>query len=134
MTEGLELMEPAADWEPSSVQASIDLLRRHRDELVVRVWCGDWCNDCRAVLPSFAAGLAAAGIEPETVHQYPVEKTDDGSKRGPLVGEYGVTVIPTIVLERDGEELVRFEESADQPAVAVLADALDTPEQRPDAS
>ena len=89
-----------------------------------KVWGGDWCTDCRAQLPDFGAALDAAAVPDERVEHYPVEKLDDGSKAGPGVDEYGIEFIPTVVVERDGEEVARFVEDADIPIAVALADQL----------
>ena len=94
------------------------------DEIVVKVWGGDWCTDCRAQLPDFAAALDAAAIPDEQIHHHPVKKHDDGSKSGELVDAYGIDRIPTVVVELDGEERARFVESADVPIVVSLAEQL----------
>lgn len=120
----LETMRPDPAWDPTAHEATVATLRDQADELTIRVWCGDWCVDCRSLLPDFAAALAAADIDPETVEQYPVEKADDGSKVGPNVTAYGIERIPTIIVERDGEEIARFVEEADRPPAAFLATAL----------
>jgi thioredoxin 1 len=93
--------------------------------LTYHVWGGDWCGDCRRQLPAFAAALDAAGVSPERIHEYPVEKAADGSKTGPKVDEYGVARIPTVVVERDGTTVARFVEDADQPVADYLAARLD---------
>ncbi len=120
----LETMTPAADGPVEGTADAIDALGAHADDLTIRVWGGDWCGDCQALLPPFAAALEAAGIDPDAVEQYPVEKDGDDRKVGPGVEDYGIERIPTIILERDGRELVRFVESAAQPPVIVLANAL----------
>lgn len=94
------------------------------DGLVYRVWGGDWCGDCRQQLPVFASALAAAGVPDERIHEYPVEKEADGSKTGEKVAAYGIERIPTVVVERDGEEIARFVEAADEPIATYLADRL----------
>jgi len=50
-----------------------------------------------------------------------VRPAADGSKVGPGVEEYGIELIPTVVVERDGAEIARFVESADAPIAAALA-------------
>jgi thiol-disulfide isomerase/thioredoxin len=94
------------------------------DGLVYRVWGGDWCGDCRRQLPAFASALAAAGVSEDRIFEYPVEKEADGSKTGELVAEYGVERIPTVVVERDGAEVARFVEDAEEPIAAYLAGRL----------
>lgn len=120
----LETMHPDPDWDPSDHEDTIDTLQSYRDELTIRVWGGDWCGDCQAVLPPFAAALEAAGIDPQGVEHYPVEKEDDGTKVGPLVEAYDVAYIPTIVFERDGVEVARFVESEPVDAATYLAEQL----------
>jgi thiol-disulfide isomerase/thioredoxin len=92
--------------------------------LVYRVWGGDWCDDCRRQLPAFASALSAAGVSGDRIHKYPVEKAADGSKTGERVEEYGIERIPTVVVERDGEEVARFVEEAEEDVVTDLAARL----------
>lgn len=120
----LATMEPDPAWGASTHADAVETLAAHADALTIRVWCGDWCKDCQALLPGFAAALAAAGIDPTTVEQYPVEKADDGSKVGPGVDAYDIAYIPTILVERDGTELVRFVESEEEDPATYIADAL----------
>lgn len=120
----LETMRPNPAWDPTAHERKLAPFERHADDLTVRVWGGDWCGDCRAVLPDLGAALAAAGIPDEQVHEYPVEKLDDGSKEGELVEEYGIELIPTVIVEREGEEVARFVESEPIPAVSHLAEQL----------
>lgn len=121
----LATMQPAPEWTPGAAeQAAVEELAGLSESLTIRVWGGDWCDDCHAVLPDFAAALAAAGIDPADVAHHPVEKRDDGSKAGPLVTDYDIERIPTIVIEREGEEIARFVESTDRPAIVVLVDAI----------
>jgi thiol-disulfide isomerase/thioredoxin len=118
----LSTMEPNPAWDPDSYPDVVDTFASLGDDVTVRVWGADWCGDCRSQLPDFAAALEAADVE--NVEQYPVER-EDGEKHGPKVEEYGVELIPTVVVERDGEELARFvEEERVEPAV-YLADQLD---------
>jgi hypothetical protein len=118
----LETMEPNPVWDDSSYEDAVE--RLSEEGLAFRVWGGDWCGDCRGQLPDFAAALDAAGVPGDRIHHYPVEKEDDGSKVGPGVEEYGVEFIPTVVVERDGEEVARFVEEEPVPIAVYLADRL----------
>ncbi|AUV81983.1 thioredoxin [Salinigranum rubrum] len=120
--ERLETMQPNPAWDADSYPEVVEALSR--EGLTFRVWGGDWCKDCRARLPDFGAALAAAGVPVERVHHYPVEKEEDGSKVGPRVDEYGIELIPTVVVERDGEEVARFVEKEDVPVAVYLAEQL----------
>lgn len=148
----LETMEPNPAWDPVAHEATLKPFEERADELTIHVWGADWCGDCRAVLPDFAAALEAAGIPEESIHEYEVEKLDDGSKEGPKVEEYGVEYIPTIVVERDvserrsdgqreatsasraGEEVARFVEKEPIPVAEFLAERLNEIETGTEAS
>jgi len=118
----LETMRPNPAWSADAHEDAVEALAE--EGLVFRVWGGDWCGDCRGQLPDFGAALDAAGVPDDRVHHYPVEKADDGSKIGPLVEEYGIERIPTVVVERDGEEVARYVENEDRPIAAYLASRL----------
>ena len=118
----LETMRPNPAWDADSYPEVVEALSQ--EGLVFKVWGGDWCKDCRARLPDFGAALDAAGIPDSRVEHYPVEKEDDGSKVGPRVEEYGIELIPTVVVERDGEELARFVEKEETPIAVYLAERL----------
>jgi thioredoxin 1 len=120
----LETLRPNPVWDADSYADTVAVWAALAPDITVKVWGGDWCKDCRKQLPDFGAGLEAAGIDPETVEQYPVEKREDGSKKGPLVEEYGIAYIPTVVVERDGEELARYVEEEAVPGFVYLADLL----------
>jgi thiol-disulfide isomerase/thioredoxin len=121
----LETMRPNPVFTADAYEEELAVLREHSDRVVFRVWGGDWCSDCRQQLPDFGAALAAADVPDERVVHYPVEKAEDGSKVGPGVEEYGIELIPTVVVETDdGEELARFVEEADRPIAVFLAEAL----------
>jgi thiol-disulfide isomerase/thioredoxin len=114
----LETMEPNPVWTKEAYADEVDVLASLRDEVTYKVWGGDWCIDCRSQLPDFAAALEAAGVPDSRIEHYPVEKEEDGSKTGPGVEEYGIELIPTVVVEHDGEEVARFVEEA-QVSIAV---------------
>lgn len=121
----LETMRPNPAWDEQSYEDAVETFEAVADDIVVKVWGGDWCPDCRSQLPDFGAAMEAAGVE--AVEHYPVEKADDGSKIGPHVEAYDVELIPTVVVEdRDtGRELARFVEEADAPIAVHLAAQLD---------
>ena len=117
----LSTMEPNPTWGADAYPEVVEAFSDLGDDAVVRVWGADWCGDCRSQLPDFAAALEAAGVE--NVEQYPVER-ENGEKVGPKVEEYDVTLIPTIVVERDGEELARFVEEERFGPANYLAEEL----------
>jgi len=121
----LDTMEPNPVWVEGAYRDTVDVLAEHADELVYKVWGGDWCTDCRAQLPDFGAALAAAAVLDERVEHYPVEKAEDGSKVGPRVEEYDIELIPTVVVERNGQEVARFVEEEPVPIAVYLAERID---------
>ncbi|WP_224268985.1 TlpA family protein disulfide reductase [Haloprofundus salinisoli] len=123
----LNTMEPNPTWSPAAYEDAVEALGR--DGLTFKIWGGDWCKDCRQQLPDFAAALREAGVPEERIEQFPVEKEDDGSKIGPQVEEYDIEYIPTVVVERDGEEITRYVEDEPIPATAYLGERLEEAEQ-----
>ena len=141
----LTTMEPNPAWAAGAHAETVDVLAAHAEDLVFKVWGGDWCPDCRAQLPDFAAALDAAGVAEDRIEHYPVEKADDGRKVGPGVEAYEIELIPTVVVERvprsdadgssgerggpgaaDGEEIARFVEEASVPIADYLADEIES--------
>jgi thiol-disulfide isomerase/thioredoxin len=154
----LDTMQPTPTFDETAYEDTVDTLAEH-DDLTYKVWGGDWCKDCRAALPDFAAALDAAGIPDDRIEHYPVEREDSeersssdgssgqsprehGEKVGPKVDEYGIELIPTIVVERsstgnqnpsasddiaerDGDEVARFVEEEDRPAAVFIAEQLE---------
>jgi len=119
----LETLTPADDWEPEpGTEDALNAL--DDDDYTFHVWGGDWCIDCQQQLPAFGAALEYAGVDDDQIEHYPVEKEDDGSKTGPGVEEYGIEYIPTVIVERDGEEVARFVESAKDSIAATLGTEL----------
>jgi thiol-disulfide isomerase/thioredoxin len=94
------------------------------DSYRFKVWGGDWCGDCRRQLPAFAAALDAAGVPDDRIEDFPVTKGPDG-KEGEGVDEYGIELIPTVVVENEaGEEVARFVEEEDVAIAEYLAREL----------
>jgi thiol-disulfide isomerase/thioredoxin len=121
----LETMEPNPVWTEEAYADTVDTLATLRDEVTYKVWGGDWCIDCRSQLPDFGAALDAAGVPESRIEHFPVEKEDDGSKTGPQVEEYGIERIPTVVVERNGEEIARFVEEEPVPIAVYLGRELE---------
>jgi thiol-disulfide isomerase/thioredoxin len=119
----LETMSPNPVWTADAYEDTVATLREH-DDVVYKVWAGDWCKDCRRQLPDFAAALDAAGVDADRIEQFPVERGEDG-KVGPGVEEYDIELIPTVVVERAGRELFRYVEDAEVPPSVFVAQHLD---------
>lgn len=119
----LETIRPNPTWDAASYEDVVDTLAAA--DLTYHVWGGDWCSDCRQQLPDFAAALTAAEVPDDRIHVHPVTRGDDG-KVGELVEEYGVELIPTVVVEdASGEEVARYVEREVLPIGPYIADAVE---------
>ncbi|WP_435177709.1 thioredoxin family protein [Halorussus sp. AFM4] len=116
----METTEPNPSWDADANSEAVDAIEAAVGEVTYRVWGADWCGDCHDVLPDFFAALEAAGVPNDEITVYEVDENKDGEG----VEEYDVTLIPTVVVERDGEEIVRFEESEDRPAAQYVGERL----------
>jgi thiol-disulfide isomerase/thioredoxin len=116
----LETLEPNPAWVEDAYADTVESLAEHSDEVTYKIWCGDWCPDCRSALPDFGAALAAAEVPDERIEEHVL----DEDKTGPGVEEYGIEYIPTVVVERDGEEIARFVEDEGMPIAVYLAEEL----------
>ncbi|QGN07107.1 thioredoxin [Halorhabdus sp. CBA1104] len=119
----LDTLEPNPVWNADAHEETVETLAA-LDDVTYHIWGGDWCGDCRSLLPEFGAALAAADIPDEHVVHHPVDQQKDGEG----VEEYGIEYIPTVVVERDGEELARFVEDEGQPIASHLATQLESAE------
>jgi thiol-disulfide isomerase/thioredoxin len=119
----LETMRPNPTWDAASYEEAVETLAAYNDDVVYKIWGGDWCKDCRALLPDFGAALEAAAVPDERIE----ESSLDQDKQGPGVDEYDIEYIPTIVVENDeGEEITRFVEEEDVPPAVWLAEEIET--------
>jgi len=117
----LETMEPNPVWVEDAYAETVDVFESYGNDLVFRVWGGDWCKDCRAQLPDFGAALAAAEVPEDNIVHYEL----DQDKQGPGVEEFDIEFIPTVVVEYEGEEIARFVEEETVPISVYLADEIE---------
>lgn len=117
----LEVLEPNPVWVAEAYDDTVDVLAAHGDDVIFKVWCGDWCKDCRSLLPDFGAALEAADVPDENVEEFPL----DEDKQGPGVEEYGIERIPTVIVEDNGREIARFVEDEGVPIAVYLAGEIE---------
>lgn len=120
----LETMRPDPKWKAADHREEVRTVAAVGDSVTFLVWGDDGCSDCQRVLPRFGALLEAAGVSRDRVITYPVERLPEGRKRGPRVDEFGIERIPTIVVARDYEEVVRFVEDEELSVEAFIAKGL----------
>ncbi len=113
----MEAMEPNPAFDPESYPDVIEAFDSLGEDAHVLVWGADWCKDTRQELPDFAATLEATALGEDQVEIIEVDR----DKQGPKVDVYNVSHIPTIVVEVEGDEVARFEETEDVPAAIYLA-------------
>lgn len=116
----LDVLEPNPAWVADAYADTVDVLEAHKHDVTYKIWCGDWCKDCRAQLPDFGAALREAGIPADRIVEHPL----DQDKQGEGVDEYDIEFIPTVVVERDGTEITRYVEQEGLPIAVYLADRL----------
>ncbi|MFB6095180.1 MAG: TlpA family protein disulfide reductase [Halodesulfurarchaeum sp.] len=116
----MDAMEPNPAFDPDSYREVIGTFADLPEDATIHVWGADWCPDTRRELPDVAAVLDAAGIDENRRSVIEVNREKEGRE----VEEYDVSLIPTIVIERNGEELARFVEKEEMPAAIWLADQL----------
>jgi len=117
----LETMEPNPVWVQDAYAETVDVFEAYGQDLMFRVWGGDWCKDCRSQLPDFGAALDAAKVPDDNVVHYAL----DQDKQGPGVDEYGIDLIPTVVVEHEGKEIARFVEEEPVPIAVYLAEQIE---------
>lgn len=116
----LDTMEPNPVWNEDAHEETVEVLSAYGPTLSFEVWGADWCGDCRAQLPDFAAALKAAEVPADNVIHHPVDR----DKQGPGVEEYGIEFIPTVVVEQGGEEIARFVEDMPVSIAVYLAERI----------
>ena len=78
-----------------------DFLRQHADELTLLDFYADWCPHCQAVRPTLEA--LARTYKPQHVNVVMI----DTDTYGQLAADYGVEVLPTLLLVRDEKVMAK---------------------------
>jgi len=117
----LRTLQPTPTWDADAHESTVDEFAALADEgATITLWCRDNCPDCRRELPDLAAALDAAEFPDDRLRAVRVDDDNDGE----LTEAYGIELIPTVVVERDGEERARFVEQEALPAADYLSEAL----------
>lgn len=86
---------------------------------------GTWCSDSKREVPRFLKIIDLAGIAPERVKYYGVDRTKQSP--GELPGQYNIELVPTIIVLKNGSEMGRIVESPknsiEEDLLVILAEA-----------
>ncbi len=85
---------------------AIEDIKTKIEDVEIKVFCGDWCPDCRVQLPRFLSVILALkeeGIDIEII-EVNRAKVDSFGK----AEEFNVRAIPSFIFLRDGEEIGRI--------------------------
>lgn len=86
--------------------ALVERVRQINEPLEVLCYFGSWCGDSREALPIFMKTLNAAQNQRITVKLIGVDRKKDDP--GHTAKPYGIELVPTFILFRNGEEIGRM--------------------------
>ena len=101
---GYESYEPSAE--------ALETIKSNIGEYEIKMFMGTWCGDSRRVVPKFYKLLEKANYDLSKLEAYAVERNKtlpDGLEK-----EYDLQYVPTIVFLKDGKEVGRFVEYAQE--------------------
>ena len=111
-----------ADYVPDP--AILEALREtDTTELKFIVFFGTWCGDSRREVPRLLKLFDAMGLPDGSVELVALDRTDEALKQSPGGEERGREIyrVPTLIIERDGEEISRLVE---HPVLSLERDLL----------
>lgn len=88
---------------------AIAYLKQNLPDYDVTIIMGTWCEDSRAMIPKLYRVLQEANYPMTRYTLYGVDRDKKG--KGNEVDGYHATLVPTIILSRDGKEAGRIVES-----------------------
>ncbi len=99
---GIDEYKPVAD--------AMAVLQSRLKEYTIVVFIGTWCDDSHYLLPKFTKVLQQVGYPLTGVTMFGTDrekKTKNGEQK-----QYNISLVPTIILLKDGKEAGRITESA----------------------
>jgi thiol-disulfide isomerase/thioredoxin len=100
-----------------------DILERIKakiEEMNIKIFCADWCPDCRVQLPRFLSVILA--LEDVDIDLEIIEVDRDKVDGQGMAEKFDVLAIPTFIFMRDGEEIGRIIE---RPKESMETDILE---------
>jgi len=122
--------EPFSEWSREGYTdytpnpAILEALRKtDTTGLDFTVFFGTWCGDSRREVPRLLKLFDAMGLPDGSVELVGLDRTDDALKQSPDSEERGREIyrVPTLIVERDGEEISRLVE---HPVLSLERDLL----------
>jgi tetratricopeptide (TPR) repeat protein len=122
--------EPFSEWSREGYNdytpnpAILEALRKtDTTGLEFTVFFGTWCGDSRREVPRLLKLFDAMGLPDGSVELVALDRTDDALKQSPDGEERGREIyrVPTLIVERDGEEISRLVE---YPVLSLERDLL----------
>lgn len=89
-------------------QAALQAFRTNKDSINIIAFGGTWCGDTKYVLPKFFALTDAAGVSPDRITLIGVDRNKKTLHH--LAEAFDVTLVPTIIIMRNGKEIGRVVE------------------------
>ena len=122
--------ETTFDWMKTGVPAYqpvaqyLDDLRKHLPEYSIVVFLGTWCDDSHYWVPKLIKLLHVINYPMDKLSLYGVDRTKT-TKNGEQA-QYHITLVPAIILTKDGKEVGRITESAQNGLEADLEKIIHT--------
>lgn len=117
--------EPTFTWFRSDGEtykpdaASITYLAGHLEDFKMVIFMGTWCDDSHYLLPRLEKILEMAGkhMSPPLMYGTDRAKTTKGGEHT----QFNITLVPTVILMKDGKEAGRITETVQNSVEADLA-------------
>ena len=87
----------------------VGLISEIKGDVDYTVFFGSWCKDSKRELPHFLKVADKAGIHPEKIKLYGVDRTKKSADG--LTEKYHIERVPTIIFLKDGTEIGRITET-----------------------
>lgn len=88
--------------------ATLNAFERTKGKLQFVVFGGTWCEDTQFVLPKFFKIQEKSGVKDEDVTFFGVNRAK--KSLGNITGAFNVTLVPTIIVMKEGKEIGRIVE------------------------
>ena len=111
------------EYKPS--ENVIDFLQTYLKPYTMVVFMGTWCDDSHYLIPRFERVLQLINYPSSNLTMYGVDRaktTKDGDEK-----KYGITLVPTIILFKDGKEVGRITETVKKTIEEDLAAIISYP-------